>query len=62
MSFFLLDCDEQSHFYAATETGALVFYQDLARNGTGIWAFGVRQKPSAAVGTATGKSFAAIKE
>ncbi|MFY9983233.1 MAG: N,N-dimethylformamidase beta subunit family domain-containing protein [Chthoniobacterales bacterium] len=40
MSFFLLDCDEQSHFYAATESGALVFYQDLARNGTGIWAFG----------------------
>jgi Tachylectin len=40
MTFFLLDCDEQSHFYGATETGALVFYQDLVRDGRGIWAFG----------------------
>src|ERR1700680_2785776 len=40
MTFYLLDCDEQSHFYGATETGALVFYQDLVRDGRGIWAFG----------------------
>jgi N,N-dimethylformamidase beta subunit-like protein/tachylectin len=44
MSFFLLDCDEQSHFYGAIETGALVFYQDLARNGTMSWAFGGAQQ------------------
>jgi len=40
MTILLVDCDEQSNFYAATETGQLNFYQDQARNGTGIWAFG----------------------
>lgn len=40
MPIVLLDCDEQSNFYAGTDQGALNFYKDLARNGTGIWANG----------------------
>jgi N,N-dimethylformamidase len=40
MAILTVDCDEQSNFYAVTETGLLYFYQDQARDGNGVWAFG----------------------
>ena len=38
--FHVLDCDETSRFYGGTESGALLFYRDLARDGNGDWAAG----------------------
>ncbi|HZZ25064.1 MAG TPA: tachylectin-related carbohydrate-binding protein [Roseiarcus sp.] len=40
MSFLAVTCDEASIFYAISDTGALLFYRDLARNGTANWANG----------------------
>jgi hypothetical protein len=40
MALLAVDCDEQSRFYATTDSGLLYFYQDQARDGQGVWAFG----------------------
>src|SRR4051794_2029214 len=40
MTFLTVDCDEQSNFYAVSDTGLLYFYRDEARNGNVVWAFG----------------------
>ncbi len=40
MTFLTVDCDEQSNFYAVSDTGLLYFYRDEARNGNIAWALG----------------------
>lgn len=40
MTLLAVDCDEQSNFYAVSDTGLLYFFRDEARNGNTVWAFG----------------------